>query len=457
MSSAESPIRFPNLDAPNEMAKRGYFLLVLNLVLPGSAQLLAGNRKLGRFGLRVTVLVWALVAAVSVGLFINRAATISLLTAEWMLWLGGILAVGLGGLWLVLTLDTVRLVRPVRARGVHRMVLAAGGLAMASVIVAGSAWAVGTVASTNSLLGAVFVAGPAEAPIDGRYNFLLLGGDAGPDRDGLRPDTTMVVSVDANTGRAVTISLPRDLHNITFPTGSVMAGLYPNGYTARTAKYCSLWACLNTVYVDAELDHASAFSQAKAKGIPPGPAAMMEAASGITGLTIQYYALIDMQGFADLVDALGGVTVSVDKPVPIHTDETFTTVREWIQPGTQHLDGYHALWYARSRHGSSDYDRMQRQEKLQAAIVAEFQPAAVLTKWQQIAAAGKQVISTSVPRSMIGYFVDLAQKTRGQPVKAVPMIPDNGIDPANPDYAYLRGLVRAALAPPTASPTPSGR
>ena len=89
----------------------------------------------------------------------------------------------------------------------------------------------------------MFVAGPSEPPVDGRYNILLLGGDAGPDRDGLRPDSISVVSVDAETGQAVTIGLPRNLESVPFAEGSPLADAYPEGYgpstAARSTTACS--------------------------------------------------------------------------------------------------------------------------------------------------------------------------------------------------------------------------
>ena len=326
------------------------------------------------------------------------------------------------------------------------------------VVVSGTAvYASQLATSTNALISEVFDAGPAVPPVDGKYNFLLIGGDAGADRDGLRPDSAMVVSVDAETGRTVTIGMPRDLHNFTFPEGSVMAGLYPDGYTEDSADYCSEWACLNTVYVDAEENHPDAFAAQVAEGTPAGVAAMMEAASGITGLPIQYYALIDMQGFSDLINALGGVDVCVEQDIPIVADED-SEPAEWIYAGCQHLEGYYALWYARARYqiGDGDYGRMQRQATLEQAIIDQFTPATILAKFQDIAASTSQTVKTNVPQSMLGYFVTLAEKARVIPITRVELIPANGVDPQTPDYAWINSLIQEALTPPspTATPTP---
>jgi LCP family protein required for cell wall assembly len=298
----------------------------------------------------------------------------------------------------------------------------------------------------------VFVAGPSEPPIDGKYNFLLLGGDAGPDRDGLRPDSITVVSVDAATGQAVTIGLPRNMVDVPFDEGSPLAEVYPEGYGAIDG--CEVDVCmLNSIYTEVELMSPEMYPDAVAQGSEPGIEAMRDAAEGITGLPIQYYVLIDMQGFLELIDALGGVTINVPEDVPIHADETFTTVAEWIPAGEQHLDGYHALWYARSRHGTSDYDRMERQRQIQQAVLAQFNPANVLSKFQEIAAAGSQVVKTDIPQGMLGYFVDLASKTKELPITDLELTPTNDVDPEDPDYEYIRQLVTGAVFPPTEEPT----
>ena len=457
MSSASSPIRFPDTSSPAEMTRRGWILVVLNLLIPGSAQSLAGNAKLGRFGLRATFTLWALVALGVISMQLWQAATITVLTSPFALWAFALAAVFYAGLWVVLTTDTLRLVRLVKTGPKARWAMAVLSSLLMIAFAGGAAYAAQIALSTNSLISEVFEAGPAVPPVNGKYNFLLLGGDAGVDRDGLRPDTAIVVSVDAETGQVVTISLPRDLHNIPFVEGSVMGGIYPSGYTEESAEYCSEWACLNTVYVDAETNHADAFAGQTAAGVPAGVAAMMEAAQGVTGLQIQYYALIDMQGFANLIDALGGVDVCVDEAIPIVADED-SEPAEWIEAGCQTLDGYHALWFSRARYQvpGGDYSRIERQGILEQAILDQFKPTTVLTKFQDIAAAGTQVVSTNVPQSMLGYFVELAAKSRALPVTRIALVPENGVVPQEPDFAYIQSLVNTAVypPPPTESPSP---
>jgi LCP family protein required for cell wall assembly len=302
---------------------------------------------------------------------------------------------------------------------------------------------------TSGTLNSIFGGGGASVPpVDGRYNILLLGGDAGPGREGLRPDSISVVSIDATTGRVTMIGLPRDMRQVPFSADSPMAELYPDGYRKCDVSVCKL----NSVYTEAQLRHSDLYPTAGATGTTPGIEATKEAAEGITGLEIQYYALIDMQGFANLIDALGGVEITVKERLPIGGDEQLRNVDAWIEPGTRVLDGYHAEWYARSRHSTSDFDRMQRQRELQAAILQQFTPANVLSKFQAIAQAGTQVVKTDVPQDMLGYFTDLAMKSKEQPISSVELTPANGIDQDDPDFDAVRALIEADLHPPTAAP-----
>ncbi|TFC86186.1 LytR family transcriptional regulator [Cryobacterium sinapicolor] len=434
------------------MTKRAWWLVVLNFVLPGSAQVLAGSRRLGRFGLRLTLTLLTLAVVAGVVYVLWPAVVLTVFTNSIGLWAVALLLAFSGVVWLILSLDTLRLVRLVRATPKARPIIA-GFATVLMVGVVGTAGYGAYVATTASgFLSSVFVAGPTEPPSDGRYNILLLGGDAGPDREGLRPDSISVVSIDAETGQASMIGLPRNLEDVPFPADSPLASVYPEGYGSIDG--CEVSACmLNSIYTEVELKSPEMYPDAVDQGSEPGIEGMRDAAEGVTGLTIQYYVLIDMQGFSELIDALGGVDINVDHRVPVHTDETFSEVAFWFEPGMQHMDGFHALWYARSRHDTSDYDRMVRQRQVQEAILQQASPANVLTKFQAIATAGSQVVKTDIPQGMLGYFVDLASKTKALPIQSVELVPENDIDPEDPDYDVIRSLIETALAPPpTAEP-----
>lgn len=450
-ASATSPVRHPDVRDPDVMTKRAWWLVGLNILIPGSAQLLAGHRKLGRFGVAATFVLWALVILGVVIYAIWPGAILTIGSTPVVLWLLAAVALFYAGLWVVLTLDTLRLVRLVKAAPNARGFIAGLSVVVLALVSGSAAYGGFVVASAGSFISDVFVTAPALPPVDGRYNFLLLGGDAGPDRDGLRPDSISVVSVEAETGAAVIIGLPRNLEGAPFPESSPLYELYPEGY----GEYgCGVDVCmLNSIYTEVEVWESERYPNSVANGSEPGIDAMRDAASGITGLEIQYYVLIDMQGFSDLIDSLGGVTIDVAEAVPVHSDETFTTVHHYIGPGEVHMDGYTALWYARSRHDTSDYDRMERQRQLQLAILQQFNPANILTKFQDIAQAGAQVVRTDIPQESLGYFVQLASKTKDLPIVDLEMTPVNDVDPEDPDFDLIRQLVADATAPPVVEET----
>ena len=452
LTATASPMRYPDAGSRTLMTRRAWWLVVLNVLIPGSPQVLAGNRRLGRFGLGTTLALWALVVILAGLWFFARTVVYSIFSNSITLWVIAAVLLFYAVTWVILSLDTLRLVRFVRTAPSARAWIAALTVALMVGLSGSAAYGAYLATTASGFLSTVFQAGPSVPPIDGKYNILLLGGDAGPDRDGLRPDSISVVSVDANTGRAVMIGLPRDLENAPFSPGP-MADKYPQGYGYDDT--CDVDVCqLNSIYTEVELKSPDMYPDAAKNGSQPGIEAMRDVAEGITGLPIQYYVLIDMQGFSDLIDALGGVDITVTERVPLGGDEDLNGVAEWFEPGKQHMDGYHATWYARSRHGTSDYDRMARQRQLQDAVLKQFNPTNVLAKFQGIAAAGAQVVKTDIPQSMLGYFVDLASKTKEIPVTNVEMVPPT-VDPTDPDYGAIQAMVKAAVFPP--SPTPSAK
>ncbi|PPF70868.1 LytR family transcriptional regulator [Rathayibacter tritici] len=431
------------------MTRRAWWLLIVNVLVPGSAQILAGNRRLGRLGLGFTLGLWvALLVAVFLyfvfptGLYTLATFDVSMLALQAALVVYGVV-------WAVLTLDTLRLIRVVRVRPRMRGVLAFATIAVMAASVGTTAYGTYLVGVTRGTLSSIFGGGAIEQPIDGRYNIMLLGGDAGEDRDGLRPDSISVVSIDASTGKAAIIGVSREFRNLPIPSDSPMHARYPDGYNWGA---CDVDTCkLNSIYTEMQLKHPDYYPDAVAHGSEPGIEAMRDAVEGILDLKIQYYALIDMEGFAQLIDALGGIDIDyvANDPLPLgglpDDDGVMQGVNQWIQPGHWHFNGEQALAYARSRYTTSDYDRMARQRQVQEALLAQFDPGNVLAKFQDVAAAGSQVIKTDVPQGMLGYFVQLGLKTKSQPVDPIELVPPD-VDPEKPDYDVVHSLVKAGLS-----------
>jgi LCP family protein required for cell wall assembly len=188
-------------------------------------------------------------------------------------------------------------------------------------------------------------------------------------------------------------------------------------------------------------EHPELYPDAESQGSQPGIEATRDAAEGILGLTIQYYVLIDMQGFADLIDALGGIDIEVAERLPYgsnnYDDGSPAPPAGYIEAGPQHMDGQTALWYARSRYGSNDYQRMDRQRQVQEAMLRQFEPGNLVTKFQAVAAAGAQVVSTDIPQAMLAHFVELGSKTRELPIEKLNIVPPE-FDNVNPDYGFIQ-------------------
>jgi len=430
------------------MTRRAWWLLGLNLLIPGSAQVLAGNRRLGRVGLAATLAFWALAVVVLVLVLVARGVLLTVLTTPLVLGLVVVIAAFYAVLWGVLTLDTLRLLRLVKVAPRARGVVAVLGVASLVLSVGGA----GAVAANSvSAIGLVniFQPGPSEPPIDGRYNILLLGADAGPDRMGLRPDSITVASIEAATGKATLFGIPRNMERVPFSDGSPLWEAFPNGYD------CGVECLVSYLYTYGE-EHPELYPDAASRGSTPGVEAMRDAVEGVTGLRIPYYVLIDMEGFAGLVDALGGVEIEVAERIALGSN-TFDDGRPappigYIQAGLQRMDGATALWYARTRYGTTDYDRMARQRQVQEAILRQMDPATVLLKFQGIAAAGTQVVRTDIPQTMLGYFVELGSKTKDLPLDKIDFVPPLVEDESRPDFDMIRATVQASLVPYTPPP-----
>lgn len=426
------------------MTRRAWWLVGLGILIPGSAQLLAGNRRLGRFAVSTTFLLWGLCLAALLSYAFWRIAFLTLATNVIALSVAQVLFVLYAVLWIVLAIDTLRLVRLVRLAPVMRF--AVSTIAIGALVVAAGGAGYGAVVSgaARGLLIDVFGDGSYAEPIDGRYNILLLGGDAGPDRLGLRPDSISVVSIDAETGAATIIGVPRNLEQSPFSEGSPLYGPYPEGYD------CGDECLISYLYTYGE-EHPELYPDALAEGSSPGIEAMRDAVDGVTGLTMQYFVLIDMQGFSDLINALGGVTIDV--PAKVVLGKNGDAPIGEIPAGIQHMDGATALWYARSRYDTTDYARMERQRQVQEAILVQFEPSNVLSKFQAVADAGAQVVKTDIPQGMLARFVELAQKTRALPVTKLELVPPLVVT-ARPDFEAIRAAVSVATAPITPSATP---
>jgi polyisoprenyl-teichoic acid--peptidoglycan teichoic acid transferase len=425
----------PSSDGTRDAASRIRFrraltLLLMTLFVPGSAQLAAGRRDVGRLAVRVWMgVLGAVLFVVVVGLVWHglvywlASNTVVLGFVRLMLCA---LAVG----WALLFIDAWRLGQPLELRQKQRLaIVGLNGLLCFGV--AGSLlFASHMVAVQKGFISTMFGDGTATSAHDGRYNILLLGGDSGADRWGLRPDSLTVASIDADTGKTILFGLPRNMMNFPFAEDSVMAEQFPDTYDCEGCELNSLatWAA----------DHKALF-----KGYAnPGVEATMEGVEGITGLKINYYAMVNLRGFRSMVQAVGGLTLNVRDRIPI--GGVGGPVTGYIEPGVQRLNGFQTLWFARSRESADDYSRMARQKCVMNAMLQQLSPATVVTKFEAIAEASEKLITTDLPASELGTFAELAMKARTKPVRTVSFVPP-AISTGNPDITKVHAMVKAAV------------
>lgn len=189
---------------------------------------------------------------------------------------------------------------------------------------------------------------------DGRINFLLLGYGGEGHSGSYLTDTIQVVSIDPEEHHTAMLSIPRDLY-VKMP-GS-------NGYSK-----------INEVYVQGMNQKKCVAS--KTKKCPDDEQKNAAAAytkdtiGDLLDIDIHYYAMVDFNGFKQIIDAVGGITVNVEKDLvdfqyPNEKETGYETFK--VKAGTQTMDGKTALKYSRSRHSTSDFDRAKRQQQVMVA------------------------------------------------------------------------------------------
>ncbi|MBT4384701.1 LCP family protein [Candidatus Peregrinibacteria bacterium] len=173
---------------------------------------------------------------------------------------------------------------------------------------------------------------------NGNTNILLLGvGGEGHDGQNLT-DTMIIASIDRKKNLVPMLSIPRDI----YVENDIV------GWGTR----------INSIYefiLDEHEDHELAMDQ------------LIKEVENLSDMEIHYYAKIDFQGVTDVIDALGGIEVTVEEDIydPYYPDDyTYEFNTFSLSAGTQIMDGDTALKYARSRYTTSDFDRAKRQHQI---------------------------------------------------------------------------------------------
>jgi LCP family protein required for cell wall assembly len=431
-------------------------LVVLSMVLPGLGHLAGGRRTAGLLivGTALALLAAVMGVALAVAAWPETVATRAAGCALSPTCLGGVrvgvLAAGAG--WIAVILSAVALGHPGAVSRPRRLIAFAvaavlcAAVAGPTLVLSNAAGATQSAAETLFGRFAEDVPATAGAPAvsaerafaDGRVNVLLLGADSGAGRQGLRTDTVIVASLDVATGRAILFSLPRNLQDVPFPPGSAMARAWPEGFDCGDA------CLLNAVYQEG-VDHPERFPGE----FDPGTAAVRAGVSQSLGLSLDYTVLVTLEGFETVIDALGGVRITVAERLPIgglDADGNRVKPSGYIQAGPQRMDGATALAYVRSRSAGTDYDRVERQSCLLGAVTRQVDLRTVLTRYGDILGATSDAVRTDITRSAARALLELAVKVRGQPIERLAFIPPTIENTTTPDFVRIRSLVRTAIA-----------
>jgi polyisoprenyl-teichoic acid--peptidoglycan teichoic acid transferase len=461
-------------DPVGERPHRPWLAAVLSFVLPGAGQAYAGRlRAAAILALPMLVLI-VLGAAVIVGAleltrntilstrFLIAVLVLNVIVFGWRS--GAIVHAGLA-------------MRPDGAR-LRRRTIGAVGLLLAATL-AMHAWVGVVVVQLEGTLTEVFGGtdpgrnpdssappAPSQAPgepeptplphWDGteRLNILLLGTDAAPGREAVLTDVILLVSIDPVEETAVMVSVPRDTGFVPLPDRSVHAdALYPdkmNGLMATAAADPATWC--------PDLD-----DDPQACGLRT-----IETSAGLyLGVEIHHYALVDMAGFAELIDAVGGLELClpgqlVDPEFDGSLENEEVTEPLVLPAGCHQYNGLDALAYARSRKGwiempdgervpQTDFTRNDRQQLVLLALREELVEADTIIELPAVLGAISRTVSTDFPRDRAGELASLLPLITGPDIERLVLDYPDYVDlPLEPDVNYLlvprRDDVRDAMA-----------
>ena len=269
-----------------------------------------------------------------------------------------------------------------------------------------------------------------------RLNVLLLGGDGGKGRTSIRTDTIILASIDPQTGHTALFSVPRNMAQVPLPDEIWDCQCFPGIINA-------LWR-----WADDRPGRFPGYDD-------PGADVLKLAIGELTGLDVHYYAMINLVGFIDLVDAIGGIDITV--PTRVRDEYTGPDgVNQIIdlQPGEYHFDGYQTLGYVRVRKATSDYNRMGRQRCVLRAIVKQADPLTVIRAFPAIATVLKNNLFTDIPLEQLPDFIELVPVIAGEDIVSVRFVPDRFTGPRTPDryptpdLDEIRTVVREVISSP---------
>lgn len=235
-------------------------------------------------------------------------------------------------------------------------------------------------------------------------NVLLIGVDERPDHpeEGIRSDTLIVVRLDTVGRRISLLSIPRDTRVDLRDIGPAKINVaYGYGHAAAGVLYGE--------------------TTTPAQG---GMAFAAETVGRLLDLPIHYTAQINFDGFARIIDALGGVTIDVPRRLvdDAYPTPDFGTTRVEFAPGLQRMDGARALVYARTRHADSDFGRVERQQQVIRAIIDELRTRGPVGVAMLVPALGQALdgaFATTLPLSRLDMVLGLGWIVTGIDPEAI--------------------------------------
>lgn len=275
----------------------------------------------------------------------------------------------------------------------------------------------------------------------GRLSILLAGSDAAYNRAGARTDVMMVASINLETGQVALFGIPRNLGDV--PLSDDVAEIM--GFDVYTGM-------LKWLYGEAQ-----DYPELAPQGQDPGLMAVKGAAEGLLGIPVDYYAMVDMQGFIEVVDLMGGLEIDVaqrEQVLLMSPIEGEGWQQYDIQPGEQTLSGHEALAYARSRTGTSDYDRMRRQRCIVASAIDQSELTTLLRIFPDLTDAIRENVLTDIPLDILPDLVMLRDEIRMDELLAIGFTPpDYYLGPSSrgfnlPAVDRIRETVQRAIADP---------
>ena len=215
-----------------------------------------------------------------------------------------------------------------------------------------------------------------------RITILLLGIDQRPDERGepTRSDTIMLLTVNPANNTSGLLSIPRDLW-VPIP-----------GHESNK---------INTAHFFGELEE-----QGK------GPELVRKTVEHNFGVKVNYFARVDFEGFERLIDAIGGITVDVRRPIKDdeYPDDQYGIIRIFLPAGIQQMDGPTALQFARSRHSESDFGRIRRQQEVMLAARNRALQVNMIPKIPQLIGIVSEAVVTDIPAHQMIAMTSLANR-----------------------------------------------